>query len=59
MIVKNSKASDMRDFMQKIYNIGDTVFGTDLTDLSDDEVLELANNLKHGCLLYTSPSPRD
>ena len=28
--------------MQKIYNIGDTVFGTDLTDLSDDEVLELA-----------------
>ncbi len=53
MIAKNSKASDMRDFMQKIYNIGDTVFGTDLTDLSDDEVLELANNLKHGVPIAT------
>ena len=53
MIAKNSKASDMRDFMQKIYNIGDTVFGTDLTDFSDDEVLELANNLKHGVPIAT------
>ena len=53
MIAKNSKASDMRDFMQKIYNIGDTVVGTDLTDLSDDEVLELANNLKHGVPIAT------
>ena len=53
MIAKNSKASDMRDFMQKIYNIGDTVFGTDLTDLSDDEVLELANNLKYGVPIAT------
>ncbi len=53
MIAKNSKASDMRDFMQKIYNIGDTVFGTDLTDLSDDEVMELANNLKHGVPIAT------
>ena len=53
LIAKNSKASDMRDFMQKIYNIGDTVFGTDLTDLSDDEVMELANNLKHGVPIAT------
>ena len=53
MIAKNSKTSDMRDFMQKIYNIGDTVFGTDLTDLSDDEVMELANNLKHGVPIAT------
>ena len=53
MIAKNSKASDMRDFMQKIYNIGDTVFGTDLTDLSDDEVMELANNLKYGVPIAT------
>ncbi len=53
MIAKSSKASDMRDFMQKIYNIGDTVFGTDLTDLSDDEVMELANNLKHGVPIAT------
>ena len=53
LIAKNSKASDMRDFIQKIYNIGDTVFGTDLTDLSDDEVMELANNLKHGVPIAT------
>ena len=29
------------------------MFGTDLTDLSDDEVLELANNLKHGVPIAT------
>ena len=39
--------------MQEIYDVGDTVYGTDLKELSDEEVLELARNLRKGVPIAT------
>ncbi|MGB2314830.1 MAG: DNA-directed RNA polymerase subunit beta [Porticoccaceae bacterium] len=53
MIKAQSKAAEIRKFLQEIYDVGDTVYGTDLKELSDAEVLELAANLRKGVPIAT------
>ena len=54
MIKAQSKAAEIRKFLQEVYDVGDTVYGTDLKDLSDAEVLELASNLRK-CVPIATP----
>ena len=49
MIKAQAKAAEVRKFLQEVYDVGDTVYGTNLKELSDKEVLELASNLRSGC----------
>lgn len=49
---KKNKAKDIRAYLEKIYNT-ESVKLADLKDLSDDEVLELANNLRNGVPMAT------
>ena len=53
MIKAQAKAAEIRKFLQEIYDVGDTVYGTDLKELSDGEVLELASNLRKGVPIAT------
>jgi DNA-directed RNA polymerase subunit beta len=53
MIKAQSKAAEIRKFLQEVYDVGDTVYGTDLKELSDGEVLELASNLRKGVPIAT------
>jgi len=53
MIKAQAKAAEVRKFLQEIYNVGDTVYGTDLKELSDKEILELAANLRTGVPIAT------
>jgi len=53
MIKAQSKAAEIRKFLQEVYDVGDTVYGTDLKELSDAEVLELAANLRKGVPIAT------
>jgi DNA-directed RNA polymerase subunit beta len=53
MIRVNTKASEMRKFLQEIYDVGDTAFETKLKTLSDEEILELSENLKTGVPIAT------
>jgi DNA-directed RNA polymerase subunit beta len=53
MVKAQAQASEVRSFLQEIYDVGDTVYGTDLEELSDKEVLELASNLRSGVPIAT------
>jgi DNA-directed RNA polymerase subunit beta len=53
MIKAQAKAAEVRKFLQAVYDVGDTVYGTDLKALSDSEVLELASNLRSGVPIAT------
>jgi DNA-directed RNA polymerase subunit beta len=53
MIKAQTKAAEVRKFLQAVYDVGDTVYGTDLKELSDSEVLELASNLRTGVPIAT------
>ena len=53
MIKAQSKAAEIRKFLQEIYDVGDSVYGTDLKELSDGEVIELASNLRKGVPIAT------
>jgi DNA-directed RNA polymerase subunit beta len=53
MIREQAKATQIRKFLQEIYDVGDTVYGTDLKELSDVEVIELAGNLRKGVPIAT------
>jgi DNA-directed RNA polymerase subunit beta len=53
MIKAQVKAAEVRKFLQAVYDVGDTVYGTDLKELSDTEVLELASNLRTGVPIAT------
>ena len=53
MIKTQAKAAEVRKFLQAVYDVGDTVYGTDLKELSDSEVLELASNLRSGVPIAT------
>src|SRR5690606_38739678 len=46
MLKASAKAAEMRDFLKKIYN--ESGRSEDLDTFSDSEILELAENLKHG-----------
>ena len=39
--------------MKEIYDVGDTVYGTDIKELNDSEVMELAGNLRKGVPIAT------
>jgi DNA-directed RNA polymerase subunit beta len=53
MLKQQAKTAEVRKLLQEIYDVGDTVYGTDLKQLSDSEVLELAENLRHGVPIAT------
>ncbi|MEZ8133068.1 MAG: DNA-directed RNA polymerase subunit beta [Porticoccaceae bacterium] len=53
MIKAQAKAAEVRKFLQAVYDVGDTVYGTDLKELTDSEVLELASNLRTGVPIAT------
>src|SRR5690606_15661950 len=54
MIQQQKKAADIRKFLEKIYNgIGDQRRKEDLGSLNDEEVLELAGNLRKGVPIAT------
>jgi DNA-directed RNA polymerase subunit beta len=53
MIKAQAKAAEVRKFLQDVYDVGDTVYGTNLKELSDKEVLELASNLRSGVPIAT------
>jgi len=53
MIKAQAKAAEVRKFLQAVYDVGDTVYGTDLKELTDSEVLELASNLRSGVPIAT------
>jgi len=53
MIKVQAKAAEIRKFLQEIYDVGDTVYGTDLKELTDAEVIELAANLRKGVPIAT------
>ena len=53
MLKQQAKTADVRKLLQDIYDVGDTVYGTNLVDLSDSEVLELAENLRKGVPIAT------
>jgi DNA-directed RNA polymerase subunit beta len=53
MLKQQAKTAQVRKLLQEIYDVGDTVYGTDLKQLSDTEVLELAQNLRKGVPIAT------
>ena len=53
MLKAQAKAVEVRKFLQDMYDVGDTVYGTNLKELSDKEVLELASNLRSGVPIAT------
>jgi DNA-directed RNA polymerase subunit beta len=53
MLKAQAKTAEVRKLLQDIYDIGDTVYGTDLVELNDSEVLELAENLRKGVPIAT------
>ncbi len=53
MLKQQAKTTAVRKLLQEIYDVGDTVYGTDLMQLNDTEVLELAENLRKGVPIAT------
>lgn len=51
MLEAKQSAHELRDFMEKVYNSGGKQ--EDLSSLSEDEIFELANNLKGGVPMST------
>ncbi|HHQ69444.1 MAG TPA: DNA-directed RNA polymerase subunit beta [Halothiobacillaceae bacterium] len=45
--------TELRDFLEKVYNHSDEVKHVDLASFSDDEIIELAKNLKDGVPMGT------
>ena len=53
MLKQQAKTAEVRKLLQEIYDVGDTVYGTDIKQLNDSEVLELAGNLRKGVPIAT------
>ncbi|MDB3926332.1 DNA-directed RNA polymerase subunit beta, partial [Porticoccaceae bacterium] len=53
MLKQQAKTAEVRKFLQEIYDVGDTVYGTDIKELNDSEVMELAGNLRKGVPIAT------
>ena len=53
MIKTQQKLADLRKFLQEIYDVGDSIEKTNIKELSDAEVLELAANLRKGVPIAT------
>lgn len=48
MLRQQARIEEVREFLDKVYNMDDTRQQVDLSEFSDDEVLRLAENLKAG-----------
>jgi len=53
MLKQQTKTAEVRKLLQEIYDVGDTVYGTDIKQLNDSEVMELAGNLRKGVPIAT------
>jgi len=53
MLKEQAKTAKVRKLLQEIYDVGDTVYGTDIKQLNDSEVMELAGNLRKGVPIAT------
>ena len=53
MLKQQAKITEVRKLLQEIYDVGDTVYGTDIKQLNDAEVMELAENLRKGVPIAT------
>ena len=53
MLKKQAKTEEMRKLLQQIYDVGDTAYSVNLKDLSDTEIMELAENLRKGVPIAT------
>ncbi|GGY51789.1 DNA-directed RNA polymerase subunit beta [Bacterioplanes sanyensis] len=53
MIRQQQEVAKLRDLLQQIYNGGDSLRVEDLDSFSDEEILELANNLRNGVPMAT------
>ncbi|WP_027849795.1 DNA-directed RNA polymerase subunit beta [Marinospirillum insulare] len=50
---RSAQIKEIRSFLEKVYNLSDGLRLEDLDKLSDDEVIELAHNLKKGVPMAT------
>ena len=53
LLKQQAKTTEVRKLLQEIYDVGDTVYGTDIKELNDSEVMELAGNLRKGVPIAT------
>ncbi|CAH0532368.1 DNA-directed RNA polymerase subunit beta [Vibrio stylophorae] len=53
MIKEQQELAKIREFLQKVYDLGDTRQKVNIADLSDDEVRTLAQNLRKGLPIAT------
>jgi len=53
MLDEKRKVAELRELLDKIYNHSDKVFREDLDSLTDEEILELCNNLRDGVPMAT------
>jgi DNA-directed RNA polymerase subunit beta len=53
MIKQQQKVSEMREFLQQVYDLGATRQQVDISEFSDEEVMRLATNLKKGLPMAT------
>ena len=53
MLIEQRAISEIRETLQKIYDLGNTSQGIDLSTLSDDEVMTLAQNVRDGMPVAT------
>ena len=53
LIKEQRKVAEIREFLQEVYDVGDSVYGVNLKELKDAEVLELASNLRKGVPIAT------
>ncbi|WP_111498333.1 MULTISPECIES: DNA-directed RNA polymerase subunit beta [Marinobacter] len=54
MIAEQKKVAEMRELLGAIYNHSDETFAVPLESLSDDEIMELARNLREGVPMATA-----
>ena len=53
MLQEQKKISELRDFLSRVYSLGQSRQVVDITTFSDDEVLRLAGNLRKGLPIAT------
>ena len=54
MLEEQRKVAEIRELLGKVYNHSDEVPAADLDSLSDDEIIQLANNLRDGVPMATA-----
>ena len=53
MLIEQRAMSELREALQKIYDLGDTSQKIDISEMSDAEVMTLANNIRDGLPVAT------